>query len=137
MYIIGMTVYLPSRPPVAIACVFVMSEFAMIGIMVDGKPLARAYSIASPNWAEELEFFSIKVPDGPLTSRLQHIQVGDELLISKNRLVLWCLMTYYLVNICICLPQAQDLHHFYHCAVTLRYMSVLKGDFGTWRASCQ
>lgn len=59
-------------------------EFAMIGIMVDGKPLARAYSIASPNWAEELEFFSIKVPDGPLTSRLQHIQVGDELLVSKK-----------------------------------------------------
>ncbi len=59
-------------------------EFAMIGIMVDGKPLARAYSIASPNWAEELEFFSIKVPDGPLTSRLQHIKVGDELLISKK-----------------------------------------------------
>ena len=52
------------------------------------------------------------MPDGPLTSRLQHIQVGDELLISKNRLVLWCLMTYYLVNICICLPQAQDLQPF-------------------------
>lgn len=59
-------------------------EFAMIGIMVDGRPLTRAYSIASPNYAEFLEFFSIKVPDGPLTSRLQHIQVGDELLISKK-----------------------------------------------------
>ncbi|MGP1605042.1 MAG: ferredoxin--NADP reductase [Moraxella sp.] len=59
-------------------------EFAMIGLMVDGKPLVRAYSIASPNYAEELEFYSIKVQDGPLTSRLQHIQVGDELLVSKK-----------------------------------------------------
>lgn len=63
---------------------FRSGEFAMIGIEVDGKPLVRAYSIASPAWAEELEFYSIKVPDGPLTSRLQHIQVGDELLISKK-----------------------------------------------------
>ncbi len=59
-------------------------EFAMIGLEVDGKPLVRAYSIASPNYAEELEFYSIKVPDGPLTSRLQHIQVGDTLLVSKK-----------------------------------------------------
>ncbi len=59
-------------------------EFAMIGLMVDGKPLMRAYSIASPNYEEHLEFFSIKVQDGPLTSRLQHIQVGDELIISKK-----------------------------------------------------
>ncbi len=56
----------------------------MLGLMVDGKPLLRAYSIASPNWAEELEFYSIKVPNGPLTSRLQKIQVGDELLIGKK-----------------------------------------------------
>lgn len=59
-------------------------EFAMIGIEVDGKPLMRAYSIASANHQDELEFFSIKVPDGPLTSRLQHIKVGDELLVSKK-----------------------------------------------------
>jgi len=59
-------------------------EFAMIGIVVDGKPLLRAYSIASPNYEDQLEFFSIKVPDGPLTSRLQHIKVGDELLVSKK-----------------------------------------------------
>ncbi|UNU73227.1 ferredoxin--NADP reductase [Moraxella nasovis] len=59
-------------------------EFAMIGLEVDGKPLVRAYSIASPNYAEELEFYSIKVQDGPLTSRLQHIQVGDKLLVSKK-----------------------------------------------------
>ncbi len=59
-------------------------EFAMIGLEVDGKPLMRAYSIASANYEEELEFFSIKVPNGPLTSRLQHIKVGDKLLVSKK-----------------------------------------------------
>lgn len=63
---------------------FRSGEFAMIGLMVDDKPLVRAYSIASPSWAEELEFYSIKVQDGPLTSRLQHIQVGDEILVSKK-----------------------------------------------------
>lgn len=63
---------------------FRSGEFAMIGLEVDGKPLVRAYSIASPAWAEELEFYSIKVPNGPLTSRLQHIKVGDELLVSKK-----------------------------------------------------
>jgi ferredoxin--NADP+ reductase len=59
-------------------------EFAMIGLMVDGRPLLRAYSMASANWEETLEFFSIKVPDGPLTSRLQHVQVGDTLLVGKK-----------------------------------------------------
>jgi len=59
-------------------------EFAMIGIEVDGKPLMRAYSMASSNYEEYLEFYSIKVQDGPLTSRLQHIKVGDELLVSKK-----------------------------------------------------
>ena len=48
------------------------------------KPLMRAYSIASANWEEELEFFSIKVQDGPLTSRLQHLKPGDPLLVSKK-----------------------------------------------------
>ncbi|MEO5613728.1 MAG: ferredoxin--NADP reductase, partial [Cypionkella sp.] len=52
---------------------FRSGEFVMIGLMGDtGKPLLRAYSIASPAWDEELEFYSIKVPDGPLTSKLQH-----------------------------------------------------------------
>ena len=59
-------------------------EFAMIGLEVDGKPLMRAYSIASPNYEEELEFYSIKVQDGPLTSILQHIKVGETLLVSKK-----------------------------------------------------
>ena len=59
-------------------------QFVMIGLEVDGRPLMRAYSIASANWEEELEFFSIKVPNGPLTSRLQHIQPGDDLLVSRK-----------------------------------------------------
>ena len=61
---------------------FRSGEFVMIGLPgEDGaKPVLRAYSIASPNWAEELEFFSIKVADGPLTSRLQKIQPGDTVL---------------------------------------------------------
>ena len=59
-------------------------QFVMIGLMVDGKPLMRAYSIASANWEEHLEFFSIKVQHGPLTSRLQHIREGDELMVSRK-----------------------------------------------------
>ena len=57
----------------------------MIGLLKDdGKPLLRAYSIASPSWDDELEFYSIKVPDGPLTSRLQHISVGDEIILRPK-----------------------------------------------------
>ncbi len=63
---------------------FENGQFVMIGLEVDGIPLTRAYSIASPNYDEHLEFFSIKVPNGPLTSRLQHLKVGDELLVSKK-----------------------------------------------------
>lgn len=64
---------------------FRSGEFVMIGLLDDrGKPLLRAYSIASPSWDEELEFYSIKVPDGPLTSRLQHIQVGDEIILRPK-----------------------------------------------------
>jgi ferredoxin--NADP+ reductase len=63
---------------------FRAGEFAMIGLMVNGKPLVRAYSMASPTWDEELEFLSIKVQDGPLTSRLQHVAVGDTVLIGRK-----------------------------------------------------
>jgi ferredoxin--NADP+ reductase len=59
-------------------------QFAMIGLMVDGKPLLRAYSMASANYEDHLEFLSIKVPDGPLTSRLQHLKVGDRVLIGRK-----------------------------------------------------
>ena len=61
---------------------FRSGEFTMIGIPVNGKPLVRAYSVASAHYADELEFFSIKVPNGPLTSRLQHLKEGDPVLVS-------------------------------------------------------
>ncbi len=64
---------------------FRSGEFVMIGLMGDnGRPLLRAYSIASPSWDEELEFYSIKVQDGPLTSRLQHIQPGDQIILKPK-----------------------------------------------------
>jgi ferredoxin/flavodoxin---NADP+ reductase len=64
---------------------FRSGEFVMIGLMGDnGKPLLRAYSIASPSWDDELEFYSIKVQDGPLTSKLQHIKVGDQIILRPK-----------------------------------------------------
>ena len=63
---------------------FSNGHFTMIGLRVNDKPLLRAYSIASPNYAEHLEFLSIKVQDGPLTSRLQHIQVGDKVIVGRK-----------------------------------------------------
>jgi hypothetical protein len=59
-------------------------HFVMIGLPVNGKPLLRAYSVASANHEEHLEFLSIKVPDGPLTSRLQHLKEGDEILVGRK-----------------------------------------------------
>ena len=58
--------------------------FTMIGLEIAGKPLMRAYSIASANYEEEMEFFSIKVQDGPLTSHLQNLKVGDKLLVGAK-----------------------------------------------------
>lgn len=63
---------------------FRSGEFTMIGIPVNGKPLLRAYSVASAHYADELEFFSIKVADGPLTSRLQHLKEGDPVMVSTK-----------------------------------------------------
>ncbi|UWQ23053.1 ferredoxin--NADP reductase [Jannaschia sp. W003] len=70
---------------------FRSGEFVMIGLMGDPdpktgrqKPLLRAYSIASPSWDDELEFYSIKVQDGPLTSKLQHIRPGDEIILRPK-----------------------------------------------------
>ena len=70
---------------------FRSGEFVMIGLMGDPdpatgkqKPLLRAYSIASPAWDDELEFYSIKVQDGPLTSKLQHIEVGDQIILRPK-----------------------------------------------------
>lgn len=59
-------------------------QFSMIGLMVEGRPLLRAYSMVSPHYDETLEFLSIKVQDGPLTSRLQHLRVGDTLLVGRK-----------------------------------------------------
>jgi ferredoxin/flavodoxin---NADP+ reductase len=59
-------------------------EFTMIGLKLGERPLLRAYSVASANYEDKLEFFSIKVPDGPLTSRLQHLKEGDELVVSRK-----------------------------------------------------
>jgi ferredoxin--NADP+ reductase len=63
---------------------FSNGHFTMIGLRVDGKPLLRAYSIVSANYEEHLEFLSIKVQDGPLTSRLQHIKVGDKIVVGRK-----------------------------------------------------
>jgi ferredoxin--NADP+ reductase len=63
---------------------FQSGQFIMIGLEVNGKPLLRAYSIASSVYDEQLEFFSIKVQDGPLTSRLQHLKEGDKLIVGKK-----------------------------------------------------
>jgi ferredoxin--NADP+ reductase len=63
---------------------FQNGQFAMIGLEIEGRPLLRAYSMASANHEEELEFFSIKVPDGPLTSKLQKIREGDEILVGRK-----------------------------------------------------
>ncbi len=63
---------------------FENGQFIMVALEVDGRKLARAYSIASANYEEELEFYSIKVPNGPLTSRLQNIREGDTILLSSK-----------------------------------------------------
>ncbi|WP_156679750.1 ferredoxin--NADP reductase [Sphingomonas profundi] len=70
-----------TRPP---SFRFRSGEFVMIGLPGENRPLLRAYSIASPAWAEELEFLSIKVADGPLTSRLQRIAAGDQLFLGRK-----------------------------------------------------
>ena len=63
---------------------FLSGQFTMIGLKVDGKPLLRAYSMASAHYDEQLEFFSIKAPNGPHTSRRQHLRVGDPLLVGRK-----------------------------------------------------
>jgi ferredoxin--NADP+ reductase len=63
---------------------FENGQFTMIGLPVDGRPLLRAYSLASAHYEDTLEFFSIKVPNGPLTSRLQHLREGDPIVVSRK-----------------------------------------------------
>jgi hypothetical protein len=85
---------------------FRSGEFVMIGLPDEaGKPILRAYSIASPAWDDGLEFYSIKVPDGPLTSRLQHVQPG------------WCMTRCCRVNGCGCWPPAPALPPLPACCV--------------------
>ena len=66
----------------------------MIGLYKDKKPLLRAYSIASPNWHEEFEFYSIKVEDGPLTSRLQQLKEGEKIIFRK---FLYDLLVFFII----------------------------------------
>jgi len=63
---------------------FENGQFVMVGLPIEGRPLLRAYSIASPNYEDHLDFLSIKVPDGPLTSKLQHVRPGDIVLVSRK-----------------------------------------------------
>lgn len=65
---------------------FENGHFVMMGLETEKNPLVRAYSIASANYEDELEFFSIKVPNGPLTSKLQHLKVGDKIVVGKKAL---------------------------------------------------
>lgn len=63
---------------------YLNGQFVMIGLQIGGKPLLRAYSVVSPNYEDELEFLSIKVSDGPLTSHLQHLKVGETILVGAK-----------------------------------------------------
>ena len=63
---------------------FANGQFVMLGLNLNDRPMLRAYSIASANHEDHLEFLSIKVPNGPLTSRLQHLREGDQILISRK-----------------------------------------------------
>jgi ferredoxin/flavodoxin---NADP+ reductase len=63
---------------------YLNGQFVMIGLQIGGKPLLRAYSVVSPNYEDELEFLSIKVQDGPLTSHLQHLKVGETILVGAK-----------------------------------------------------
>ena len=90
---------------------FENGHFIMVGLEVEGKPLMRAYSVASANYEPELEFFHIKVKEGPLTSRLQNSQMSDPIILSTNPQVLSWLATCYRGNISTCSPQARDWKH--------------------------
>lgn len=77
----GLFSFTVTRPP---SFRFVSGQFVMLGLMINGKPLVRAYSVVSPTWDETLEFLSIIVPDGPLTSHLYKIKPGDEILLGAK-----------------------------------------------------
>ncbi len=114
---------------------FRSGEFVMIGLpKEDGRPLLRAYSVASPAWDEELEFYSIKVPDGPLTSRLCHIQPGDRVLLGKKptgTLVLDALLP---ANVSTCSPREPVLPPSPASCATLTHMNAMKRSSSPIRA---
>ena len=87
---------------------FISGQFTMIGLEVSGRPLMRAYSMASASHEDRLEFFSIKVADGPLTSQLQKIQAGDKILVSRRRPARWCRTTSCPASGCCCCRPGQD-----------------------------
>jgi ferredoxin--NADP+ reductase len=97
-------------------------HFVMLGLEVEGKPLMRAYSIASANYEEHVEFLSIKVPEGPLTSRLQHLQNGETVLLSKKPV--GTLVTDDLT-------QANNLYLFATGTGLAPFMSIIR-DFNTY-----
>ena len=96
---------------------FKNGEFAMIGLIVDDKPLLRAYSIASANYEDHIESLSIKVPDGPLTSRLQHLKVGDEVVCMPK-----CTGTLTIDN----LTKAKDLYLLSTGTGIAPFMSIIR-----------
>lgn len=101
---------------------FLAGEFAMIGLEIDDKPLLRAYSIASTPYEEELEFLSIKVPDGPLTSKLQHLKVGDKVVMKPR-----CTGTLTIDN----LTEAKNLYLLCTGTGLAPFMSVIR-DYLTY-----
>ena len=112
---------------------FRSGEFVMIGLMGDAdpktgkqKPLLRAYSIASPAWDDELEFYSIKVQDGPLTSRLQHIAPDDQIILPQSLLARWCMTRCCRANGCGFLQLAPDLRLLHPCCANQRPMKSSK-----------
>ncbi len=114
MFTTGMTPFSVLKLHATLSLRFKNGQFVMIGLEGNGKPLMRAYSIASANYEEELELFSIKVQDGPLTSILQKVQVGDEILISKEPYrYIGSMMTFYQVKTCTFYLLVLALHHSY------------------------
>ncbi len=104
-------------------------EFAMMGMEVDGRPLMRAYSMASSQYEDHLEFYSIKVQHGDLTSRLQHIKQGDQLLVSKKPTgtLLWDRLKpgkhLYLLS------TGTGLAPFYRSSRTRKFTKILRKSF--------
>ncbi|WP_234856400.1 ferredoxin--NADP reductase [Acinetobacter junii] len=103
---------------------FTAGQFARIGLMVNGELVVRAYSVVSSPFDENLEFFSIVVPDGAFTSNLQHLEIGDELYLDKTAYGYLTLARYQL-------PLAHDLWLLATGTGLAPFLSMLQ-DFETW-----